>query len=203
MERYFKNAGVSSLMVLTAAFAVVLLPSIWLSRPNVVTIAAVDAVALAASGVLYMGAIFFYLQALKVEEASVAAPFFQAAPLFGYILGYLILGERLSLPQDFGGLMIVGGTALLSIRSDKRWPAVKLRLTILMLTCALSMSVGSLIFKIFAASDEFWTATFWSFVGQASFGIALTASAVTRKQLGDVICSAAPGCWPSAASTSW
>jgi hypothetical protein len=36
-----------------------------------------------------------------------------------------------------------------------------------------------------AVADEFWTATFWSFVGQAGFG--LVVSAPTRKQLGSII----------------
>jgi hypothetical protein len=128
---------------------------------------------------------------LGLEEASVVAPFFQAAPLFGYVLSYGVLGERLTLGQDFGGLMIIGGTALLSVRADKPRMMMKLRLIALMLTCALSMSVASLIFKIFAIADEFWTATFWSFVGQVGFGAGLLASAAARKQLGNLIRSGA------------
>jgi uncharacterized membrane protein len=192
VERYFKHSGVSSLMIFAAAFALLMLPVLWVLRPNVVAIDVADACALSASGVLYMGALFFYLQALKVEEASVVAPFFQAAPLFGYVLSYVVLGERLTLGQDFGGLMIIGGTALLSIRADKPpMMMMKARLIALMLTCALSMSVASLIFKIFAIADEFWTATFWSFVGQAGFGAGPLASAASREQLGALIRSGA------------
>jgi uncharacterized membrane protein len=191
VERYFKNSGVSFLMIFAAAFALLMLPVLWVLRPNVVAIDVADAGAITASGVLYMGALFFYLQALKVEEASVVAPFFQAAPLFGYVLSYLVLGERLTLGQDFGGLMIIGGTALLSVRADKPWMMMKWRLIALMLTCALSMSVASLIFKIFAIADEFWTATFWSFVGQAGFGAGLLASTASRKQLGNLVRSGA------------
>src|SRR5262249_30274907 len=47
--------------------------------------------------------------------------------------------------------------------------------------------------RIFAVADEFWTATFWSFVGQAGFGAPLMASATPRKQLGDLIRSGARG----------
>ena len=36
-----------------------------------------------------------YLQALQTEEASVVAPYFQASPLFGFGLAYLVLGETL------------------------------------------------------------------------------------------------------------
>jgi EamA-like transporter family len=58
---------------------------------------------MAFSGILYMGAMLFYLQALQSEEASVVAPFFQAAPLFAYLLGYIFLGEALSPRQLAGG----------------------------------------------------------------------------------------------------
>jgi len=191
VEGYFKDSGVSTLMVIAAAFDLLMLPAFWLLRPSVVAIDLIDACAVIASGVLYMGALFFYLQALQEEEASVVAPFFQAAPLFGCVLSYVILGERLSFNQAFGGLMIIGGTTLLSIRSDKPRMVMKLRLVALMLTCALSWSVGSLIFKIFAATDEFWTATFWSFVGQAGFGAALMTSATVRAQLSRLIRSGA------------
>ena len=58
------------------------------------------------SGILYMAAILLYLQALRTEEASVVAPFFQAGPLFGYVLAYLVLGETLTPRQMAGGLLI-------------------------------------------------------------------------------------------------
>ena len=191
VERYFKNTGVSTLMIFAAAFALLMLPVLWVLRPHVVAVDIADAGAIAASGVLYMGALFFYLQALQVEEASVVAPFFQAAPIFGYVLSYVVLGESLTLGQAFGGLMIIGGTALLSIRADKPRMMMKLRLIALMLTCALSMSVAALIFKIFAIADEFWTATFWSFVGQVGFGAGLLAPSASRKQLANLIRSGA------------
>ena len=48
-----------------------------------------------ASGILYMGAMLFYLRAIQSEEASVVAPLFQASTLFTFLLGYLFLHERL------------------------------------------------------------------------------------------------------------
>jgi hypothetical protein len=86
-----------------------------------------------------------------------------------------------------GGLVIIGGIALLSVRANKSVPALKWRLVILMLTCALSMSVVWLICKIFAVADEFWPVTFWSFVGQAGFGAGPMAAATSRKQPANLI----------------
>jgi hypothetical protein len=78
LECYFKNTGFSILMIFAATFARLVLPALWVLRPNVVAIDAVDDCAVAASGVPYMGVLYPDLQALKAEEASVVAPFFQA-----------------------------------------------------------------------------------------------------------------------------
>jgi hypothetical protein len=44
------------------------------------------------------------------------------------------------------------------------------------------MALSSLLFKIFALRDEFWTTTFWMFVGEGVFGIALLAYAPYRRK---------------------
>ena len=125
------------------------------------------------SGLLYMGGMLFYLRALQSEEASVVAPFFQASPLFGYVLAYLFLGETLSPTAD-------GGRRTDHRRCADRFDPVrtsavtfKLRLAALMLTCGFVMAIASLIFKIFAIKVAFWTTTFWMFVGEAVFGAIL------------------------------
>jgi len=181
VERYFKNTSVAVLLVFTALMGLVLLPFIWVCEPDVANVPLSSILVIVSSGLLYMGAIFFYLQALQSEEASTVAPFFQAAPLFAYALGYVVLGERLSAMQLYGGGLIVAGAVLLSIRPGgaRRF---KTRLVVLMLTCALCVALSSLIFKIFAVSNEFWTTTFWTFVGQAIVGAAILAVPAHRRQ---------------------
>jgi drug/metabolite transporter (DMT)-like permease len=53
-----------------------------------------------------------------LDPTTVVAPFFQAAPLFGYALSYVVLGERLTFSQAFGGLMIIGGTTYQIARTN-------------------------------------------------------------------------------------
>jgi uncharacterized membrane protein len=186
VERYFKDSNVAVLLIFTALIGLFTLPFIWWFAPAVAAVGLANAALMAFSGVLYMGAMLFYLRALQSEEASVVAPFFQAAPLFGFGLGYLVLGETLSPTQMAGGALIVGGTLLVSLRSDPRAAGARgkfnLRLAALMLACALSLAVSSLIFKIFALRDEFWPTTFWMFAGEALFGAALLAIAPYRRQ---------------------
>jgi uncharacterized membrane protein len=182
VSRYFAQSSVAVLLVFTALLGLLLLLPIWLLRPEVVGLTPVAMAVIAFSGLLYMAAIFFYLQALQSEEASVVAPFFQAAPLFGYVLAYLVLGERLSSMQMFGGALIVAGGALLSVGFGSR-RTFKGRLVLLMLACAFALALASLIFKVYAIEAEFWTATFWAFAGQALFGAVLLSVPGYRKEL--------------------
>jgi len=187
VERYFKDSDVAVLLIFTALIGMITLPLIWLLDPKVAGVGIVNAALMALSGILYMGGMLFYLQALQSEEASAVAPFFQAAPLFGFVLGYVVLGEILSPTQMAGGALIVGGTVLVSLRPGRRRTRFNFRLAALMLACALSLAVSSLIFKLFALRDDFWPTTFWMFVGEALFGAALLAIPSYRRQFRDLL----------------
>jgi drug/metabolite transporter (DMT)-like permease len=175
IERFFKQTSVAVLLVFTALMGVLVLPVVWWFRSGVLSLPALDALVVGFSGILLMGALWFYLQALQSEEASVVAPLFQAAPLFGYLLGYFVLGETLSAVQTIGGLLIIGGALLLSIQPSSRRTRFNGRLIALMLVCTFALASTSLIFKVFAIRDEFWTTTFWTFVGEGVFGAAILA----------------------------
>jgi len=187
VERYFKYGSVTVLMVFTALIGLLMLPFIWWFKPEVFDMPIKSIMVIALSGLLYMGAILFYLKALQTEEASVVAPFYQAAPLFGYILAYFILGERLSQIQMIGGLLILFGAVILSVRLRKSAGKIKKRLILLMLTCAFVLAVSSVIFKVFAVQDEFWPVTFWTFVGEALFGIIILSIPFYWKQFVNVL----------------
>lgn len=173
VERFFKKSDVAVLLVFTAFIGLLLLPFIWYFEPTVLTLDPASIAVIIFSGILYMGAMLLYLQALQNEEASVVAPFFQASPLFGYGLAYLVLGETLSGRQMTGGLFIVAGALMVSLRFGRDSRAFKARLALLMLTCGFALAVSTLIFKVFAITVEFWTTTFWLFVGEAVFGCGL------------------------------
>jgi drug/metabolite transporter (DMT)-like permease len=187
VERYFKHSDVAVLLIFTALIGVVTLPFIWHLEPKVLDPGPGNAALMAFSGVLYMGGMLFYLRALQTDEASAVAPFFQAAPLFGFVLGYLVLGETLARPQMAGGALIVGGTLLVSLRGERRATRFNWRLAGLMLACALTLAVSALIFKMFALRDDFWPTTFWMFVGEALFGAALLAVRSYRRQFFDLL----------------
>jgi len=182
VERYFKDANVVVLLVFTALMGVVLMPVIAAFEPKVFTRAPTEIGLMMLSGVLYMGALAFYLSALQGHDASVVAPFFQSSPLFGYALAYIVLGETLSATQLSGGALIVFGVLFVSVGAGTRRERFRWRLAALMLACGFVMSFSTLIFKVFAIEDEFWATTFWMFAGEALFGAGFLCIARYRTQ---------------------
>lgn len=180
VERYFKDSDVGVLLIFTALIGLVMLPFILYWQPGVLALAWKDILVIALSGVLYMAAMYFYLRALQGDEASVVAPFFQAGPVFGYALAYLVLGETLTHLQLAGGALIVVGGLLLSVHPGAGH--VRLRLVLLMLVCAFILAVSSVIFKVFAVHDAFWSTTFWMYIGEALYGAWLLALPGPRRQ---------------------
>jgi len=182
VEQYFKHSDTAVLLLFTALMGVLVLPFIALYAPSITRPGPGSIALIILSGVLFMGALLLYLRALQTEEASVVAPFFQAAPLFGYGLAYFVLGETLTARQLAGGALILGGTLIVSLRFGGGGGAFKLRLVMLMLTCGLALAVSGLIFKAFAVTVDFWVTTFWLFVGEAVFGCAILAIGGYRRQ---------------------
>src|SRR6202042_976922 len=173
VERFFKDSDVAVLLLFTALIGVLLLPVIWYYEPSVLSPGAGSIALIILAGILYMTALLLYLQALQSEEASVVAPFFQAGPLFGYVLAYFVLGETLSPRQMAGGVLIIIGALIVSIRFGQSMKMFKAPLALLMLGWGFIVALASLIFKVFAIRVEFWTTTFWMFVGEGVFGVAL------------------------------
>src|SRR5580704_827906 len=192
VERFFKDSNVAIMVLFTALVVVLALPIIWYFEPTVLNPSLGSIALIALAGILYMTGMLFYLRALQNEEASVVAPFFQTGPLFGYVLAYLVLGETLSPRQLLGGVLIIGGALLVSIRIAPSHPSpasgggegrgFKTRLAALMVACGFIMALASLIFKVFALKVEFWTTTFWMFVGEGIFGAALLMIPSYRRQ---------------------
>lgn len=183
VERFFKESNVAVMLLFTAFVGVLPLPFIWLYEPSVTAPGLGSIALIILAGILYMVAMLLYLQALQTEEASVVAPYFQAGPLFGYGLAYLVLSETLTGRQLAGGVLIVLGALSVSVRFAYGARMFKTRLVVLMLTCGFAGALAGLIFKIFALDVEFWTTTFWMYAGEAIFGCALLLVPTYRRQL--------------------
>jgi drug/metabolite transporter (DMT)-like permease len=182
VDKYFRHSDTAVLMVFTAFLGVFALPVIWLFEPTVLALPWLATGVMTVSGILYMGAMLFYLRAIQSEEASVVAPLFQANTLFTFALGLILLHEMPHWPQILGAAAIVIGAIGLSLDSKLRPGKFKPRLVLLMCAATFVLALSSVVFKIFAIHDEFWSTTFWTFVGEGLFGVAILAMPKYRKQ---------------------
>lgn len=183
LANHLRGNSAAVLLIFTTSVEAAALPIIWLFKPSVLGVPSAAAGAMMLSGVLYMAAMFFYFHALKSDDASVVSPFFQTAPLFGYLLGYFVLGEQLSALQFVGGALVLGGALLISMRLGAHaFRGLRYRMASLMLLCAFAIALSTLIFKIAAVQADFWTTVFWMYVGGVTFGLLLLINKVYRTQ---------------------
>lgn len=180
VDRYFQNSDTAVLMVFTALVGVVMLPFIWWFQPGVFLPPPLAIAVMTASGVLYVASMLFYLRAIQSEEASVVAPLFQTTTIFSFLLAWLFLGEMLSWKSGAGLVLILAGVLFLSL--DRAVRGFKPRVVLGMLACTFILALTSVLFKFYAVRDEFWTTTFWTFVGEALFGIAILLIPAYRRQ---------------------
>jgi drug/metabolite transporter (DMT)-like permease len=182
VDKYFRHSDTAVLMVFTAFLGLFALPVIWLFEPKVLALPWLATGVMTVSGVLYMAAMLFYLRAIQSEEASVVAPLFQANTLFTFALGLTLLHEMPRWTQLLGAGLIVAGAVGLSLDKKLHLGSFKPRLVLLMLAATFVLALSSVVFKIFAIHDEFWSTTFWTFVGEGLFGAAILVVPKYRKQ---------------------
>ena len=182
VDKYFHDSDTTVLMVFTAFLGVLALPVIWLFEPKVLSLPWLATVVMTVSGILYMGAMLFYLRAIQSEEASVVAPLFQANTLFTFLLGLILLHELPHWPQLAGAGLVVLGAIGLSLDKNLHFGSFKPRLVVLMVSATFVLALSSVVFKFFAVHDEFWSTTFWTFVGEGLFGGAILAVPDYRQQ---------------------
>jgi drug/metabolite transporter (DMT)-like permease len=182
VDKYFRDSDTTVLMVFTAFLGVVALPVIWFFVPKVLALSWLATIVMTVSGILYMGAMLFYLRAIQSEEASVVAPLFQANTLFTFLLGLVVLHELPHGRQILGAGLVVLGAIGLSLDNNLHFGRFKPRLVILMVAATFVLALSSVVFKFFAVHDEFWSTTFWTFVGEGLFGVAILAVPDYRRQ---------------------
>lgn len=167
VSRYFANAGAGSLLIFSSLIGAVLAPFVYLLHPEVLAVQTTAALVMIGNGILYIVALLPYLAAIQREETSVATPLFQTVPVFGYILGYVFLGETLSAPQIFGSLLIVLGAFVISLNLGPGRYGLKRGVLGLMLLSSFLIAITGIVFKSVAMEERFWPTTFWSYIGLA------------------------------------
>ncbi|HTX86841.1 MAG TPA: EamA family transporter [Candidatus Nanoarchaeia archaeon] len=182
VSKYFQKRGLGVLMIFAASIGFFLLPIILLiTRGQVFSLPPRDALILMASGIVYVFAILPYFFALRTEDASLVAPFFQSIPVFSYFLGLIFLGEHLSGRQIAASLLIIFGAVGLSIdfsqKSIFRW-----RIFGLMMLSSLLYALNIFFFKFMERDSNFWTTSFWEYAGFSLAAVGMLAISRYRRE---------------------
>ncbi len=173
LEKYFKAGEVGAVVLFSALFSVIALPVVYFIEPNVFSAGWTNIAMLTVSGCLTIFCLILYLNALRDDETSMVVPFYQTIPIFGYILGYFLLGETLGPKELCAGLLILLGTTIISL--DFRGGAIrfKKRVALLMTLSSLIFAIIGVVFKMVAVKEGFWLAAFWAIVGNVIIGMVL------------------------------
>ena len=144
---------------------------IGLLTKGVFEISILDKMLLIITGGLTIGWIIFYLYTLEIEDVSTVVPWFLTVPIFGFMFGYIFLGETLSIQQILGSLVVLFGVFLVSIDYSEQKKKIKWKPVLYMLIACLMIAISGVIFKFVTIEGNFWVSSFWEYAGLAIFGL--------------------------------
>lgn len=145
-----------------------------------------DKLLLMFAGGLSVAWIILYLYALEIEDVSNVVPWFLTVPVFGYVLGYVFLGETLTFYQQIGSLVMMLGLILLNVNffkkenkennevqdeSETKINNFKLKSVLYMLFACIIIALQGIAFKYVTVESSFWISSFWEYVGLGLVGI--------------------------------
>jgi drug/metabolite transporter (DMT)-like permease len=173
LSRYFAHKRLGALLMFSSLIGIVVLPVAWVLSDPFGGYESSDALLLLAAGLAGVYGIYLYLLALRDDEASVVVPFWQLIPVFGYLFGWLVLGETLGGRKIVGSLAVVAGAMALSLDPATwgRGLRVKWRLAGLMTASSAIFGLHAVVFKFVAAKEDFWGACFWEYAGFVLAGV--------------------------------
>ncbi|MFA6474840.1 MAG: EamA family transporter [Patescibacteria group bacterium] len=173
LSRYQEGRGVGAILIFSSLSSFIILPFIvYFHFSAIFNISLNNFFVLSFIGFLGAMAFYFYLKAMDIEEASTVIPLFQLDPIFGYILGYFLLGESLNVPQIFSSLLILLGILMLSVEIDiNNKFTLKKKVLSLIISASFLFAVSGVLFKKLALENGYWVSIFWQYVGLTIFGI--------------------------------
>lgn len=172
LTKFFREGGVGTLILFSSLLSVFAIPFLFLGDTSVFAVEKKHIAVLTGASLLNISVLWFYLLALKDNDASVVIVFYQLVPVFGLVFGYLFLGEMLT-PRQLAAMgIIIFGASLVSFEIDEE-NGFRLRGAIVgyMLGAVTCWALQSVIFKAVALKENVWRSLFWEHVMLVAVGI--------------------------------
>ncbi len=174
LARSNDKSGVQSIILFSCFLGLLTLPIIYVIEPDSLMVDYRSALLLSINGMLTILSVWLYLKAIEKNEISVVVTVLQTTPIFAFVLGFLLLGETLSVIQIIGCIIIL--LAILAISLDRDEVGVfflKKEAILLALASSLCFAITGIFFKFFALSNGYWQTQFWEYAGIALLGAVL------------------------------
>ena len=174
LSNSFKGSNVGALMLFSTLAGAIILPVLYFINNDIFNLSILNILILIIVGIMSGLAIMPYMYALDGDEASIVVPLFQFAPIWGYFLAFIILGETLSWVQIIGCLFIIFGSIIITIEEDiDEKIKFKKRTIWLMLLSTILIASQETLFKFVAVDTGFVISNFWEQIGLLLMGITL------------------------------
>lgn len=166
-----KERSSGALVLFSSLIGLVIALIILVFEPRVFETTLLDIFLLLVSGILTIVWIILYLFSLEIKETSAVVPWFLSVPVFGYILSYFFLGETLTTQQLQGSAIIFFGLLLLSLNFDTHINGSRHKHIFYMFFACTAIAIAGVIFKYVTVSNDFWTSSFWEYLGLGLSGL--------------------------------
>ncbi len=174
LDGYFKEGGVGTLILFSSLLSLMSLPIVYLIDPTVLQIGFAEFGILAFVGLLNVGLLWAYLQSMADDEPTVVIIFYQMVPVFGLILGNIILGETITSMQAIAMVLIMVGSIIMTIATDADGKIVfRFKTIALMAIASLCWAGESTLFKMVALEENVFKSLFWENFAVVAIGIVI------------------------------
>ncbi len=173
LSKYENSRGVGAIMLFSSLYAIAVLPLITLFFGyEILNLPVYKLLLLLLVGMVSAGGFYFYLKSIDIEEASVVVPLMQLIPIFGYILGFIILKETLTLSQIASCLLILSGIAVISFEIDvENKFKFKKQVVGWVILSSFLFALEDVLFKMVTKTETFWVSIFWQHAGLLACGL--------------------------------
>jgi len=172
LKKYFKEGGVGTLMLFSALLAFLALPVLYVLDSGVFEVSSCNRLLLIGVGVLNTLLLWAYLQAMFNDEPTVVIIYYQLVPVLGLGMGYVVLGETLSVMQLVSMLIIILGALILTVVMDADGVIVfRWKTAVYMLVASVCWAAESTLFKLVALEENPVRSFFWEHVSLLGIGV--------------------------------
>lgn len=171
LERYFKEGGVGTLLLVSALASVIATPFLYVVDPSVLDVSKGNFGIIVANSVLDIILLWAYLKAMQRDDSSRVIVYYQLVPIFGIVAGWVFLGEIISNDQLVAMGIVIFGTTIVSLENVEGRFRFKGRTVGYMLIACTCWAAELATFKLVALEANPWRTLFWNHVVLMVLGV--------------------------------